>query len=87
MVMVTVRGVSRKKMAKSLLRVSYKLMWGLLLWSVSLKHSPEQNKIFTKIHTLWGVIRGWWKVTEGVEELAGSIFMVTYRLEYTSALL
>jgi hypothetical protein len=64
------------------------LTWRLLLWSLSLKHSPEQNKIFTKIYTLWGVIRGWWRFTEGIEELAGFIFMVTHRyIKYTSTLL
>ena len=73
MVMITVRRISGEKIDQSLVRVSYKLMprngvreiriqgltWGLLLGSISLKHLPEQNKIFIEIHTLWGVIRGW----------------------------
>jgi hypothetical protein len=74
MLMITLLGISGKNnLAKSLIRVSYKvmprsgmrgiqvqgLMWGLLRWRISLKHSPEQNENFLEFQALWGVIRGW----------------------------
>jgi hypothetical protein len=57
---------------------------------VTVEHIAEifarTNEIFIEIHISCGVVRAWWTVTEGVEEFAGSIFMVTHRLEYTSTL-